>query len=220
MAFIDILIAAWEGLSDKIPNQKCKLVTFQIDTCKVIGRSTLLTPYAVPVLVMDYSTRHRSPYAVPVLIMDYLTRHCCIQSAILSRRKMNRRWYEISIRSLQCRKFSSESWTSLMADEMQQMFWVKASILMTDADVLKSCKANWNWHYHVTCLWSIVAHICFRSGADVLSCHVMVKNVSIILLKIYPHPSYTNRFRIEIQLEVCNRISKTIKTAISAIKRQ
>ena len=40
----------------------------------------------------------------------------------------------------------------------------------------------------------------------------------VILMKLYTHPSYTNRFRIEIWLEACNWISKTIKTAISAIK--
>ena len=54
-----------------IPNQRCKLVTFQIDTWKVIGYSTLLPPYAMPVLIMDYSTRHH-----------------CIYSAILSPCKM------------------------------------------------------------------------------------------------------------------------------------
>ena len=49
-----------------------------------------------------------------------------------------------SIRSLQCKNFSSEAfqeWTST-----QQMFGAKASISLTDPDVLKHFNANWNWN--------------------------------------------------------------------------
>ena len=49
-----------------------------MDTRKVIGRSQLLPPFAVPALIMDYLIKHR-----------------CIQSALLSPFKMNRRWCEI-----------------------------------------------------------------------------------------------------------------------------
>ena len=66
--------------SNIISNQKCKLVTFHADTRKVIGRSKLLLPYEMPVLVMDYSTKHR-----------------CIQSALLSPRKINKRWCEMVV---------------------------------------------------------------------------------------------------------------------------
>ena len=65
--------------SDIIINQKCKRVTFHVETGKVIGRSKLLFPYAMPALTMDYSTRQ-----------------LCIQSALLSVRKINRRWCEIN----------------------------------------------------------------------------------------------------------------------------
>ena len=78
--------------SDIISNHKCKLFTFHADTRKVIGRFKLLRSFAMPVLVMDYTTKHR-----------------CIQSALLSYRKMNRRWCEIAIRSLQCKMFNSET---------------------------------------------------------------------------------------------------------------
>ena len=46
--------------------------------------------------------------------MDHLTRHCWIQSAILSPRKMNRRSFEISKRSLQCNNFSSEAFLGVV----------------------------------------------------------------------------------------------------------
>ena len=75
--------------SDKLSSQNCKLVAFHADTRKVIGRSRLLHSYAVPVPVMDYSTKHR-----------------CIQSALLSPRQINRRWCEIAVRSLQCKMFN------------------------------------------------------------------------------------------------------------------
>ena len=70
--------------SDIISNQKCKLVTFHADTRKVIGRSKLLHPYAMPALVMDYLTKHR-----------------CIHSTLRPHRQINRRWCEIVVRSLQ-----------------------------------------------------------------------------------------------------------------------
>ena len=80
-----------------IRNQKCKLIIFQFDTWKVIGRSIL-----------------RPPYAMPVLIMDYSTRHSCIQSAVLSPHKMNREWCEISIRSSQCKNLSSDAFLGVV----------------------------------------------------------------------------------------------------------
>ena len=42
---------------------------------------------------------------MPVLVMDYPTKPRYIQSARLSPRKMNRRWSEIAIPSLQCKMF-------------------------------------------------------------------------------------------------------------------
>ena len=83
--------------SDIIPNQECKLVTFRVYTWKVIGRPNLLPPYATPVLIMDYSTKHR-----------------CIQSALLSPRKMKWRWCEIPVRSLQCKMFNSETFLGVV----------------------------------------------------------------------------------------------------------
>ena len=66
-----------------------------------------------------------------------------------------------------------------------KLFWVKASISLTDPDVLKCFKGNRNWDYNWTQRWFIVTHICFRSGAGVLSGDVAVKNVSIIRPKLY-----------------------------------
>ena len=53
----------------------------------------------------------------------------------------------------------------------------------------------------------------FEVGVGIYNGDVVVKNFSIIRLKLYP---YTTRFRIEI--EACNRTAKIIKTAISAVK--
>ena len=83
--------------SDIISKQKCKLVTFHADTRKVIGRSKLLHPYAMPVQVMDYSTKHR-----------------CIQSALRPPRQINRRCCEIAVRSLQCNMFNSETFLGVV----------------------------------------------------------------------------------------------------------
>ena len=83
--------------SDIISNQKCKLVTFRADTRKVIGRSKLLHPYAMPVLIMDYSTKHH-----------------CIQSTLRPPRQINRRWCEIAVRSLQCKMFNSETFLGVV----------------------------------------------------------------------------------------------------------
>ena len=75
--------------SDIISNQKCKLVTFHADTRKVIGRSKLLHPFTMAVLVMDYSTKHR-----------------CVQSALRPPRQINRRWCEIAMQDVQLRNVS------------------------------------------------------------------------------------------------------------------
>ena len=83
--------------SDIISKQKCKLVTFHADTRKVIGRSKLLHPYAMPVQVMDYSTKRR-----------------CIQSALRPPRQINRRCCEIAVRSLQCNMFNSETFLGVV----------------------------------------------------------------------------------------------------------
>ena len=72
--------------SDIIPNHKWE--TYHVDTRKAIGRSKLLPS----VLIMDYSIKHR-----------------CIQSALLSPHKRNRRWCEKLVRSLQCKMFNSET---------------------------------------------------------------------------------------------------------------
>ena len=42
------------------------------------------------------------PYAMPVQVMDYSTKHRCIQSALRPPRQINRRCCEIAVRSLQC----------------------------------------------------------------------------------------------------------------------
>ena len=59
------------------PILRSDIISNHADARKVISRSKLLSPCAMPILIMDYSTKHR-----------------CIQSALLSLRKINRRWRE------------------------------------------------------------------------------------------------------------------------------
>ena len=73
------------------------IMPIQIDMWKVRGHSKLLPTYATPVLIKDYSIRH-----------------CCVQSAILFTHKMNRRWFDISIHSLQFKSFSSDAFLGMV----------------------------------------------------------------------------------------------------------
>ena len=108
--------------SDIISKQKCKLVTFHADTRKVIGRSKLLHLFAMPVQVMDYSTKHR-----------------CIQSALRPPRQINRSCCEIAVRSLQCNMFNSETFLGVLNVNVTNcMGNTVATTSLTNPDVAKS----------------------------------------------------------------------------------
>ena len=114
--------------SDIISKQKCKLVTFHADTRKVISRSKLLHLFAIPVQVMDYSTKHR-----------------CIQSALRPPRQINRSCCEIAVRSLQCNMFNSETFLGVVNVNVTNcMGNTVATTSLTNPDVAKS----WNTLFH------------------------------------------------------------------------
>ena len=98
------------------------------------------------------------------------------------------------------------------ASSTQQMFWVKASIFLIDPDVLKCFKANGNWNDIVL----IYCHLLkWRWRSRWWRC---VKNVSIIRLTLYPSIIHKSILLWNSDRTGVNRISKTITTAISAIK--
>ena len=64
----------------------------------------------------NFGTKQDSvhPYAMPVQVMDYSTKHRCIQSALRPPRQIYRRCCEIAVRSLQCNMFNSETFLGVV----------------------------------------------------------------------------------------------------------
>ena len=148
--------------------QTCHISDWHV---KIKGRSALLPPCVMPVLIMDYSTRHR-----------------CIQSAILSPCRTNWRLCEISIRSAQCKNCSSEAFLGIMninatnALDKSQYFVDRSGCIKKDLKQIEieigmtidqSVDSLPTYAYGVTVTFSMVTF--------------QWRNVSIILLKLYPH---------------------------------